>query len=37
MRKDKRKLVNNLAQSAEKTAGDGKMKELFWIGLKYAS
>ena len=31
MRKDKRKWVNDLAQSAEKAAGGGKMKELFEI------
>ena len=29
IRKDKRKWVNDLAQSAEKAAGGGKMKELF--------
>ena len=34
MRKDKRKWVNDLAQSAEKAAGGGKMKELFEITKK---
>ena len=36
MRKDKKKWVDNLAQSAEKAAGGGKIKELFEIKKLYA-